>query len=343
MGYYPGYQQNDMPADEIPFDRMTHIAVGAILPNADGSLNTDFYLGGGGPAFAQDLAQRAHQANRKAILMLGGAGAHDGFVSAASAANRAAFVANLVAFAQQNSFDGIDLDWEPLPVEELSDFDALAKALRVAWPDMILTVPVGGINVNYETVDAQWAAISASFDQINLMTYSMAGSYDGWQSWHHSPLDGEGPTTPTSISSSIDAWIAAGVPTSKLGIGAGFYGLCYTAPVTAPKQALNGSQAYADDNVLTYRDIVADYLPAGTRTYDNEASTPYLTFANGMGPYSCTYLSYTDEESLAAQAQYIKTKGLGGGIIWTINEGHLPAGAADQDPLMTALYSGLNQ
>lgn len=342
MGYYPGYQRNDMPPDQIPFDRITHLAVGAALPQADGSLDTTFYISESqGAALASDLSARAHTAGRKSILMVGGAGTHDGFVGAASDAYRATFVANLVSYAQGHGFDGIDLDWEPLPSEDLPAFDVLAKALRAAWPTGILTVPVGIVNANWESVDASWGAIASSFDQINIMSYSMAGAWDGWQSWHHTAIDGASATTPTSIKTSVDAWLAAGVSASKLGIGAGFYGLCYTSPVTGPRQDLGGATAIANDNELAYRKLLDSYYAAASRKWDDAAKAPYLSFSAPTGPLSCTYLSYTDEESLAAEAAYVHARDLGGVIVWTINEGHLASGA-DRDPLLTALWSGLN-
>lgn len=342
MGYYPGYQRNDMPPAEIPFDRLTHLAVGAVLPHSDGTLDTTFYLDAtAGPALAADLSKRAHDAGRKSILMVGGAGTYDGFSSSASATHRAAFVANLVSFAKAQGFDGLDLDWEPLPSSDLPNLQALAQDLRTAWPDVILTVPVGIINANTDTVDASWGAISQAFDQINIMSYSMAGAWDGWQSWHHTAIDGATPTTPTSIRTSVDAWLTAGVPASKLGIGAGFYGLCYTSPVTAPNQDLGGATAIANDNELAWRKLTGAYYSADARHWDDAAKAPYLSFSSPTGPLGCTYLSYTDEESLAAEAEYVHTRKLGGVIVWTINEGHLADGA-DKDPLLTALYGGLN-
>ncbi|RYE84555.1 MAG: glycoside hydrolase family 18 protein, partial [Myxococcales bacterium] len=344
MGYYPGYQTGDLPVTDVRFDLMTHVAVGAVLPNPDGSLDTTFYKDAvAGPAFAQDLASRTRQAGKKAILMVGGAGAHDGFVAAASDANRATFVTNLVGFAQQNGFDGIDLDWEPLPDSELDSFAALASALRAAWPDAVLTLPLNPINPNLDLpLDPRLGAISQSLDQLNVMSYSMAGAYDGWKSWHHSPLAGQTPATPTSISTSVDAYLAAGIPAARLGIGEGFYGLCYTAPVTGPLQDLGGATSSGDDNQLSYRSILSTYLPAATKTWDAAASSPYLTFAQPTGPLGCTYLSYTDEQAIAAHTDYVKQKGLGGAIVWTINEGHVPtAPANERDPLLAALWNGL--
>lgn len=344
MGYYPGYQQSDLPPADVRFDLMSHVAVGAVLPKSDGSLDIAFYqTPQTGPAFAKDLADRAHKAGRKAVLMVGGAGAHDGFAAAASKpGTRSTLVANLVDFAKAHSFDGFDLDWEPLPEPELDDFAALAAGLRAAWPEAVITVPLGGINVNFETVSVKWATISSSLDQVNLMTYSMAGAYQGWESWHHSPLDGETPNTPTSISSSVDAFLAAGVPAAKLGIGAGFYGLCYTSPVNGPNQDLGAANAIGDDNQLAYRTLMSTYFTAAANKWDAAASSAYLTFQSPKGPLGCTYISYLEEQGIKAQTDYVKQKGLGGFIVWTINEGHLSTGAMDaRDPLLAALSNGL--
>jgi chitinase len=341
MAYYPGYQRGDLPEADIRFDRLTHLAVGAVLPKNGGELDTQFYLGAEtGPAFALALAQRTHQAGKKAILMVGGAGAHEGFVDAASPANRAKLVNNLVQFAKANDFDGLDLDWEPLPASELPAFGELAKALRAAWPEAILTLPITPLNMNFESADPAFGTIAASLDQINVMTYSMAGAYEGWQSWHHTPLRGHTASTPMSVESSVDSFLAAGVLPAKLGIGEGFYGLCYTAPVTAPRQALGGAQAIADDNALSYRTLLSTYLPAATKQWDDIAKAPYLTFGAPTGPQQCTYLSYVDEQAIGEHTAYIKAKGLGGAIVWTIGEGHLASGD-DRDPLLGALWNGL--
>jgi len=330
-----------MASTEIPFNKLTHIAIGGVTPQSDGSISTLPFSDV--PTWASavpDLVTKAHNAGCKVILMVGGAGSATGFVPAATSAIRATFAANLVQFARQYNLDGIDLDWEPLQSTDLTSLEELAKAIRSAWPSVILTAPVDFINVNYQTVDSSWARIAMQFDQINIMTYGMAGAYSGWQSWHHSPLYGQTATTPTSIDSSVSKWLAAGVPASKLGVGAGFYGLCYTSPVTAPKQNLGGSTAIGDDNTLAYRIIMSSYYNSSAKQWDSQAQVPYLSFTSATGANQCTYLSYTDAQSLAAVANYIKTSQLGGIIIWTINEGHLTSGT-DRDPLISALFNGL--
>jgi chitinase len=342
-GYYVGYQRDLYPPEAIAWSGLSHLMIGAVLPRADGTLDTSLYLDPtAGPALGEQLASLAHQNGKKAIVMLGGAGVHDAFASAASAANRAAFVSALVQLKADWNVDGFDLDWEPLEQADQADFKALAQDLRAALPGLVLTVPVGWVNANSPTVDPFYGEIAPLFDQINIMSYGMAGAWDGWQSWHSSALSGATATTPSSVESSLQAYVAAGVPASKLGIGIGFYGSCWSSPVSGPGQDLGGSDIVASDNVMTFDHIMSAYHTAGAYHFDGPAQAAYLGFAAPQGPEGCTFVSYEDEASIAAKAQYVRTNGYGGAIVWTINQGYRPSQPAGQrDPLMKALAAFL--
>lgn len=337
-GYYVGYQQWLYPPDAVDFNSLTHLFMGRIVPNSNGTLNTSFDIGEpAGPELAKDMAARAHQANRKAILMLGGAGTHGGWVGAASDANRATFVANLLQKMDELGYDGLDLDWEPLEAQDQAPFRALAEALRAARPDIILALPVGWASSNFGGVNPFYGEIAPLLDQINIMSYGMAGAWPGWQTWHSSALHGEGPTTPTSISVSVNAYLNAGVPAAKLGMGIGSFGMCWTGGPTAPKQSSPGLGMNGDDNSMSYTNIMNTYYEAGARHWDSEAVVPYLSFSSPKGPEGCTFLSYEDEESIAAKGAYAKEMGLGGTIIWTIGGNYLanqPDG--QRNPLLKA-------
>lgn len=347
MGYYPGYLRSSLPEDEIDFTTMTHLAVGRATPRTGGELDTSFDIDPTtGPTFARGLADRAHAAGRHPILMLGGAGEHDGWVAAASDATRAHFVDVILATMDDLHFDGVDVDWEPLEAADEPAFTALVHALRVARPSIIITVPIGWLNANFPDVSSVWATVAPDVDQLNIMSYEMAGSaadgWSGWDSWHGGALMGEGGSTPSSIDSSVQAYLAAGVPAATLGIGVGFYGECWTG-VTAPHQSTASAHIVASDNVMTYEHILSAYFatptdPGSAYHYDAAAAAGYLSFATPHGPESCTFVSYEDETSIAAKGAYVASHGLGGAIIWAINEGHvpsLPAGA--RDPLLVAM------
>ncbi len=338
-GYYAGYQRSLYPESEVDFSILTHIFVGAVLPQANGGVDTTFYITNTqGPAMARTLATRAHQAGRKAILMLGGAGTHDAMASAASSANRATFVANLIATMDRLGYDGIDVDWEPITSTDRPNLLALLQQLRAARPGMLLTIPVGWVNTNVPgDVDSWYAQVAGVVDQMNVMTYSMAGPYGGWLSWHTSALFGAKGNTPSSVQSSADRYVAVGVPAAKLGIGIPFYGVCWRG-VTGPNQTSSTMAIIADDNTMSYRNIMATYHSAGARQWDDVAKMGYLSFASPTGPQGCQFISYDDEQSIAAKGAYVKSAGLGGAIIWTINQGHLGAG---QDPVLRATYDAI--
>lgn len=340
-GYTVGYQRDGYPVEAIDFSVVTHLLVGRVTPRADGTLTTHFDIDPvAGPAWARQSAAAARAAGRHAVLMVGGAGEHAGWVAAAAPAQRERFVANLLQAVDDFGFDGLDLDWEPLPAEDQPAFLALAEALRAARPDLLLSVPLGWINANFATpADPFYGRLAPLFDQINVMSYDMAGGWDGWLSWHSAALDGATGTTPSSVTISVDYYRRAGVPRDRLGIGIPFYGTCWRG-VDAPRQS--GGFVVASDNVLSYRHLVADYYAPERAQWDAQAQVPWLGAAQPFGPAGCRFVSYDDAASIAAKVAYLRRHGLGGTIVWTLAQGHLPDRPPGQrDPLLQALGAAL--
>ena len=340
--YYVGYEQGLLPINEIDFSALTHLMVGRITPLSDGSVNTTFDIDTtNGPIFAKAAAQAAHAAGRKAILMLGGAGEHAGFVGAASDQHRAAFVQNILARMDEYGYDGIDMDWEPVDAADRAPLKSLIHDLRIARPNMLLTMPVGFVNANFPgEVDAYYAEIAQDLDQMNIMTYGMSGNYDGWDTWHFSPLFGEAPTHPVSIDHSAKRYAEIGVPKAKLGIGAGFYGTCWRN-VTQPGESLTGKNVSVTENDMSYAAIVGNYLPHATANIDATNKAPYLSASTAFGPNNCNFVGYDNEASIAAKGAYVRAQGLSGVIIWTIGMGHIASAPVGQrDPLMDAIKVG---
>lgn len=343
-GYYVGYQRSLYPETQVDFSVLTHVFVGPILPTSNGGVLTHFDIDNtNGPIMARNLSSRAHQFGRKAVLMLGGAGTHTEMVSAASSANRATFVANLISTMDTLGYDGIDVDWEPIDAVDRAPLLALLQDLRAARPGMILTIPVGWVNTNFPgSVDSWYATVAGVVDQMNLMTYDMAGPYSGWVTWHSSALFDNQPNHPSSVASSAQLYRNVGVPPAKLGIGIGFFGTCWRG-ATGPRQTIgSGVSLVAGDNTMSYTNIMASYYDATKRVWDDLAKVPYLSFTTAKGPQQCNFISYDDEQSIAEKGAHVKANGLGGAIIWTIGQGHLPnAPAGSQDPLLTAAYNAI--
>lgn len=342
-GYYPLYQRGLYPTSKIDFASLTHLVVGRVWPYANGSLDISFDMDPiSGPQAALALTQKAHAAGKKAILMVGGAGTNwnNEWTSATSATYQVNFIAHLTALATQLGFDGFDLDWEENV--NFAQFLAFTQQLRKAAPAKIITIPIGWVNPNWQQVDPFFKNVAASVNQLNIMSYGMADNWSGWRSWHSSALTGAASSYPSAVGSSMTAYLNAGVPAAKLGVGIGFYGSCWNAPVTGPRQNLTGltSHVIASDNDMTFANIMnLYYVPANYR-YDTAAQAPYLTSLIPMGPKQCTFVSYENETSVTAKGNYVKTKGLGGVIIWTINEGY-NSSAAKPNGLLQAVSKSL--
>ena len=224
-GYYPAYRQSAMPASQVDFTALTHVIHFSIAPNTNGTLNTT--VNNMTPARSNDLVTRAHAAGRPVLICVAGSGS-DGFMGATTNANRAAFIANLVIFMTTYNYDGIDIDWEPLNSSEANQYTNFIKELRVALN--AFTLPCL-LTVATAQRPSWFAALQGQFDQINLMTYSLSGTWPGWVTWHNAPIYDGGYRFPStgglvpSADGMVQDFLDAGVASSKLGIGIAFYGL----------------------------------------------------------------------------------------------------------------------
>ena len=337
MGYYASWAPNQYPIAEIEWSGLTHIAMAFYLPQANGSLN----LSGGDDTLATKLIAAAHASGVKAIASIGGSDSQVSFQQATASGTVATFASNLAKLIDLG-YDGIDIDWEPMVKSDEPAVIDIANRIRKAKPAALLTVPIGEINVNLAPDLSGFAALAAAYDQLNLMSYGQAGTWEGWKSWHSSALYHTDSATPTSIDSTVKLYLAANVPARKLGIGIGFYGLCYTSPVTAPDQVLGGSTIAADDGTMSYANILTKYYSASARKWDDLAKVPYLMFSSPHAPDNCTYISYDDEQSIAEKGAYAKAKGLGGVIQWELNEAYVSTAPAGQrNPLLKAIAASV--
>ena len=247
--------------------------------------------------------------------------------------------ANLIDLLDSVGYDGIDIDWEPLELSDEATAIELANQIRAARPDVLLTMPIGYVNPNLSTDLSGYPALAAAYDQLNIMSYGMAGAWSGWNSWHSGALYQTNSATPLSVDSSVALYVAAGVPVAQLGIGIGFYGLCYSEPVTGPDQPLDGATVLASDGTMSFANIMESYYDENAHHWDSLARVPYLSFASPQPPEGCTYISYEDEQSIEEKGDYLKSRGLGGVIQWQINEGYLSSEPAGQrSPLLLAIH-----
>lgn len=339
-GYYPSWVDatNDPPngsyaIGSIDWGGLSEVASAFYIPDGSGG----WASGSFDQATATALLAAAHKAGKKAIASIGGASSGNGFDGSVQS-SLSKFLGNIGALVTMG-YDGIDIDWEcDSTCTNQTLQTQLIQGIRAAHPGVLLTITAGYVNKNLAQPSdfTFYGNIAAGVDRINLMTYGMCGAYSGWESWHSSPLHwNSNDSTPTGIDDSVGYYLSANVPKEKLGVGIGFYGECYTSPVTSPAQMLGGSTIPASDGVMSYANIMAGYYSAGAYHYDSSADVPFLTLS-GSNPEKCTYVTYEDSTSIAAKAAWVKQQGLGGVIIWSIDEGYVAAGSsvAAQNPLL---------
>jgi chitinase len=342
MGYYSSWNSSSLPVDQIDWGALTHIATAFNVPDGNGGVDGPDSLD---PALALSVVSAAHAAGKKAIASIGGAGSAQAFEGSTSQANLSTFVGNLEGLVTAVGYDGLDLDWEGGPQSDQPLLMSLVLALRSAMPGILITMPVPVEDNNLDNDLSFYGTIAPLVDQINIMSYNVSSAYSGWKSWHSSPLRWNGDdSTPVGIDITVQGYLLANVPASKLGVGSGFFGECYSAPVTAPDQTLAGSTVVATDGVMSFAHLMSAYYSPGARQWDSTAMVPYLSFASAQGPEGCTFISYEDPQSIAAKAAWVKANNLGGTILWTINEGYIASAPPGQrHPLLEAVAAGYLQ
>ncbi|MCC6395927.1 MAG: T9SS type A sorting domain-containing protein [Bacteroidetes bacterium] len=328
--YYAGWMQSYCPPSAIDYGAVTHIIHFSINPT--GGPNIDASGNGITTSASNAIIQAAHAAGKKVLITCGGWGDAQAFASATNSTNRAAFIANLVNFVTSRGYDGLDIDWEP--ITSASQFrlfiPELRAALDAAKPGLLLTIASMGDNAS------SIAAVQQHFDQINIMTYDMSGAWDGWVVWHNAPVyDGgyEFPGTNELVPSAdgdVNQFVAAGIDKAKIGIGADFYGYVWSG-VTQPRQTWSSTPS-VNDNVPYYQ--LMNTYAAYAHQWDSIAHAAYISVPTGSGKF----VSLDNERTMAAKGAYVKSKGIGGMIIWELGGGYRSSAPAGQrDVLLQAV------
>ena len=341
-----------MPASSIDFTALTHVIHFSVIPNSDGSLNSS----ANGISFANstDIVTRAHAAGKKVLICVGGAGSESDFQAATSSGNLSGFISNLTNFMAARNYDGVDLDWEPLPASDAGQFTNLVNGLRSALDGFaqhkLLTVAAAAYPPYGDPATAEYTMFTAlqnQFDQINIMTYDLSGPYSGWVTWFNSPIYDGGYRFPStsglvpSVNGAVGNFIANGVLPARLGIGIAFYGYIWTGGsgtstggVTQPRQSWTSAPTVS---MPAYNSIMAGYYQSNLYHWDDSAQAAYLSITNG-NPASDMFISYDDQRTCQSKVSYARNLGLGGVMIWELAQDHQNGQA---DPLLLALKQAL--
>ncbi len=353
VGYYPGWQWYDrtqaVNPNTIKYEKYTILNYAFFSPKPDGWIVQTADSIWGDPILLEgqmnwstntrdittSIPYKAHQAGIKIMPSIGGWTLSDNFSAiAASPTKRTLFAHSCNVLIRKYKFDGIDLDWEypgyadhgGTPADK-QNFTLLLRQVRDSLTSievqqnktLMLTIAVGASPSNMNNVE--WANITPIVDIINLMSYDFYGAFDS-RCNHNSPLYATGGTG-ASVGFSIDEAVTTllqtyNVPANKINAGIAFYGrtqICSTTPTLhgVSTGAVDNANFGVDEGSPQYYNIIPKIGNGFTRYWDNVAKVPYL-----ISTANNSFVSYDDQESIAAKAQYINSKNLRGAIIWEI-------------------------
>jgi len=264
---------------------------------------------------------------------------------------KGAFAAGL---SHPGVFDGIDIDWEYPAVlgntdhyrpEDTVNFTALLGEFRAQLDaqgaadgktyDLTIAAPAGKDKYAKIEIDK----IHPSLGAVNIMTYDMHGAWETVTNFH-APLAGS-TADPTSaleydVDHAVQGWLAGGTPPGKLVVGLPFYGRGWKGVPPGPAgdglyQTATGGGAQG-----TYELGIEDYhvlktLGAAYQPHRHPEARAFWVHS----PIDGIFWSYDDPTSIAEKTAYIKSKGLGGAMLWELS------GDDATGTLMAAVSDGL--
>jgi chitinase len=256
---------------------------------------------------------------------------------------------DLTAGVAAGIFDGVDLDWEwpgsdgnvgnVIRPEDKHNFTLLAAEFRAQLDRLGRTT-----HKHYDLtafLPAAPAKIDAGFEASKIFKYLDFGTVQGYDfhgSWEARTnqqsslfVPKGAPDNPDfSADNAITKWVSGGAPRRQLVLGLPYYSQGWTGVTTggdgrfatatgaAPGVFANGTEDYKTVKNLTGFKLYRDWKAGNSWLFDGT-----------------TYWTYDDPAQILQKTLYIRAKGLGGAMMWSLD------GDDDKASLTRAVAAGL--
>ncbi|KAL1512592.1 hypothetical protein ABEB36_002159 [Hypothenemus hampei] len=336
-GYYWSGSNKITKISDLNLGLLTHLFYAFVEVNIDGSLTIQNQEQG----FVDELLKYKLKTNPDLKLLFSFTNKNDSFSKVIADPDlKSNFLTNTLTLLQNNSYDGIDLDWEFPKDEDKENYVALLRDLQSLFNSKyILTAAVRAIPI-YKNTGYIVPEMTKYLDIINIMTYDYFGSWSN-TTGQNSPLypcslDSAYEREYLNVNASIFNWIKVGADKTKLALGIPFYGRTFTLADPDNHGIHAPSKGGGSPLSLTFYQIASSYSNYIT-VWNDEQQTPYK-YKN------YTWLSYDDERSVARKASYAVEQELRGVFVWHIGADDVMGTlTGTKQPLLTTINETIFQ
>ncbi|KFY45856.1 hypothetical protein V494_00722 [Pseudogymnoascus sp. VKM F-4513 (FW-928)] len=337
IGYYEGWRADStcqgMGLNDIPVNSLTHLyfSFASITPD---TYNIAPMEGISSSLFSEFTNLKKKNPALKTVIAIGGWTFNDPGPTqkvfsdmVASAQTRKTFIDNLLSFLREYAFDGVDFDWEYPGADDrggveddgknfvtfLKELDNANKKQPVKYV-VSFTLPTSYWYMRHFDLKAV-----DHVDFVNVMSYDLHGVWDG-----KNPIGQKiyGHTNITEMEQAFDLFWRNDVPAGKLNMGLGFYGRAFqlqdtscSKPGCPFKGGATKGGCSGESGILSYREIMAVIDKKKIKpVHDKKAGVKYITWNNDQ------WVSYDDADTFKQKKDLAKDLGLGGYLIWAIDQ-----------------------